>query len=94
MPVAKGRLNRRRYREAVACLKELIGDKKQSAQRRLRSVEMLLEIYGRHDRLEQRKDALRKGATASEPSTGGEDKSDDLENILERMQADRDEGGL
>lgn len=49
------RLNRRRYKEATAALKEIIGDKKQPAQRRLVAIQTLLGIYDRHDRSEKSK---------------------------------------
>jgi len=51
------RLNRRRYREIVSTLKELIDDKKAPAARRLRAIETLLEVYRRHDVNEERKEA-------------------------------------
>jgi hypothetical protein len=54
------RLNRRRYREIVATLKEVIADKKAPQQRRLRAVETLMEVYARHDRNEAVKEARRK----------------------------------
>jgi hypothetical protein len=49
------RLNRRRYKEATAALKELIADKKQPPQRRLVAIQTLLGIYDRHDRTERQK---------------------------------------
>lgn len=54
------RLNRRRYREAVAALKEIISSPKTPAQRRLRAVETLLGIYDRHDRTEAAKEARKR----------------------------------
>lgn len=57
MPVGVRRLNRRRYRESVAALKEIIGDKKTPALRKLRAIDTLLSIYDRHDRTEARKKA-------------------------------------
>jgi hypothetical protein len=56
------RLNRRRYREIVTTLKEVIADKKAPQQRRLRAVETLMEVYARHDRTEATKEARRKAA--------------------------------
>lgn len=56
------RLNRRRYREAVTALKEIIGNPKTPAQRRLRAIETLLGIYDRHDRTEARKEAAKRVA--------------------------------
>jgi hypothetical protein len=55
------RLNRRRYREIVAALKELIADQKAPQQRRLHAIETLMEVYARHDRTEADK-ARRKTA--------------------------------
>ena len=49
------RLNRRRYRECVSALKSIISDPKQSTERRLRSIEVLLSIFDRHDRSEAQK---------------------------------------
>jgi hypothetical protein len=64
------RLNRRRFKEAVSALKEIISNPKTPAQRRLRAVETLLSIYDRHDRTEAAKDARRRSAgTPSEPAT-------------------------
>jgi hypothetical protein len=60
------RLNRRRYREIVAALKEVIADKKAPQQRRLRAVETLMEVYARHDRTEAAKEARRKAVDAPE----------------------------
>lgn len=53
------RLNRRRYRESVNVLKEIIADKKAPALRKLRAIDTLLGIYDRHDRTEQQKEARR-----------------------------------
>lgn len=61
------RLNRRRYREAVAALKEIIADKKTPPQRKLRAVETLLGIYDRHDRSETEKARRRAVEAAREP---------------------------
>ena len=60
------RLNRRRYREIVATLKEVIADKKAPQQRRLRAVETLMEVYARHDRSEVEKARRRSVATAQD----------------------------
>jgi hypothetical protein len=64
------RLNRRRYREIVATLKEVIADKKAPQQRRLRAVETLMEVYARHDRNEAVKEARRKALGT--PQDGGQ----------------------
>lgn len=61
------RLNRRRYREAVAALKEIIADKKTPPQRKLRAVETLLGIYDRHDRSENEKARRRAAEATREP---------------------------
>lgn len=58
------RLNRRRYREIVSALKELIADKKAPAARRLRAVETLMEVYRRHDATEAAKEAKRRQSSA------------------------------
>jgi hypothetical protein len=64
------RLNRRRYREVVATLKELIADKKAPAARRLRAVETLMEVYRRHDATEAAKETRRRATeTGSTPLT-------------------------
>jgi hypothetical protein len=64
MPNGVRRLNRRRYRESVAALKEIIGDKKTPALRKLRAIDTLLGIYDRHDRTEASKEARRKAGDA------------------------------
>lgn len=63
------RLNRRRYREIVSALKEIISDKKTPQQRRLRATETLLGVYDRHDRQEERKAAERRAAETSNVPT-------------------------
>lgn len=63
------RLNRRRYREIVATLKEVIADKKAPQQRRLRATETLLSVYERHDRNEERKAAQRRAADTTDVPT-------------------------
>jgi hypothetical protein len=60
------RLNRRRYREVIAMLKEIISDKKAPAARRLRAGETLLEVYARHDRTEAQKEARKRAGKAAE----------------------------
>jgi len=60
------RLNRRRYRDIVALLKELIADKKAPQQRRLKAAETLMEVYARHDRNEERKAAQKRAVDASQ----------------------------
>ena len=67
------RLNRRRYREVVSMLKEVIADPKATRKERLRAGETLLAIYERHDRTEETK-ARRRVAEAvtgdaAQPST-------------------------
>lgn len=66
MPIGVRRLNRRRYRESVVALKEIIGDKKTPPQRKIRAIEMLLSIYDRHDRNEERKAAQKRAVGASQ----------------------------
>jgi hypothetical protein len=74
----RARLNRRRYREVVATLKEIISDKKAPQQRRLRAVEMLLEVYSKHDRMEERRAAQKRASDAPE-TPGQPDASTDAE---------------
>ncbi|MBS1799552.1 MAG: hypothetical protein JSS95_06965 [Acidobacteria bacterium] len=62
------RLNRRRYREIVSALKEIISDKKTPQQRRLRATETLLGVYDRHDRQEERKAQRRATETTDAPT--------------------------
>jgi Mn-containing catalase len=65
------RLNRRRYREAVAALKELISNPKTPPQRKLRAIETLLGIYDRHDRTEAARESRKRSAEGpSSPATG------------------------
>lgn len=49
------RLNRRRYRECVNALKQIISSPRTPPQRKLRAVETLLGIYDRHDQSELRR---------------------------------------
>jgi hypothetical protein len=66
MPTGVPRLNRRRYREIVAALKELISNKKAPPQRRLHAIETLMEVYARHDRTIAQYEARRRAAEASQ----------------------------
>ena len=66
------RLNRRRYREAVSALKEIIANQKTPAQRRLRAVETLLSIYDRHDRSEERKESRKRSEAQTEAGAEAE----------------------
>lgn len=59
------RLNRRRYRECVNALKEVVGNPKTPPQRKLRAIETLLGIYDRHDRTEQQKEQRRRSTQQS-----------------------------
>jgi nucleoid-associated protein YgaU len=63
-------LNRRRYRESVNALKEIIGDRRTPPLRKLRAIDTLLSIYDRHDRTEAAKEARRR--TQSAPEAPGE----------------------
>ncbi len=53
------RLNRRRYREVVATLKELVSDPKATRSQRLRAVETLLSVFDRADKSEAVRQARR-----------------------------------
>ena len=64
--MATARLNRRRYREVISLLKEVIADKKAPQQRRLRAAETLMDVYARHDRTEAAKEARRKAIGPSQ----------------------------
>jgi hypothetical protein len=90
------RLNRRRYREIVTALKELIADKKTPPARRLHAVETLLEVYARHDRSEAQKELRRRAANApvsdSQPegvSQAPEPPEESVDAFLERIKAMR-----
>lgn len=64
------RLNRRRYREIVAALKEVIADPKATRMQRLRAVDTLIGVYDRHDRTEAQKEQRRRAAEATEAAQG------------------------
>ena len=82
------RLNRRRYREIVATLKEVIEDKKAPQQRRLRAVETLMEVYARHDRTEAAREARKRSTEgAQEPEQPGEPEPVSHEAALREAQA-------
>ena len=95
------RLSRRRYKEIVSMLKELIADKKQPAGRRLQAGQTLLEVYARHDRTEAQKDARKRaveGGTnddaTAEAQEAPQECSESAEEFLERIKGSRmDEAG-
>ena len=89
------RLNRRRYRESVNALKQIISDPKTPPVRKLRSIEVLLSIYDRHDRTEQQKESRRELAaeraaqsTAEAPVQTGStpDPEETTEEFLARLK--------
>jgi hypothetical protein len=55
--MAVARLNRRRYLEISRMLKSAIADTKIGWARRLRAGQMLLDVYERHDRAVERREA-------------------------------------
>jgi hypothetical protein len=59
------RLNRRRYREVVAMLKEVVSNPKATTKQRLQAGQTLLEVYARHDRTEAVKQVRRRAAEAT-----------------------------
>lgn len=67
------RLNRRRYREVVGMLKEVIADPKATRKERLRAGETLLAIYERHDRSEDSKARKRNAEAAGKGTAPQED---------------------
>jgi len=103
MPIQpRGRLNRRRFKEVVACLKQVIADEKAPQQRRLHAVELLLSVFDRHDKNEQRKDAQRRttdapdtpGQAQASPDTpdGQEEPRETVEAFLARVAGSTNEG--
>jgi hypothetical protein len=56
------RLNRRRYREVVTALKEVLTGTKPNARQKLQAATVLLEVYRRHDETERRKEVLKQRA--------------------------------
>ena len=66
------RLNRRRYREVVTMLKQVISDPKATTKQRLQAADTLLEVYRRHDQTEQRKEARKRPAETPSESESTE----------------------
>lgn len=92
--MAQARLNRRRYREIVATLKEVIADRKAPQQRRLRAIEMLLAVYGKHDKQEERR-LSRKQPTEPETQEPSAEITETAEEAADRLiasvgQSDKD----
>lgn len=89
------RLNRRRYREIVATLKEVISDPKATRMQRLRATETLLGVYDRHDRHEERKAAQRRTEAAETrrrdevPEEAQEPTGESVDAFLARIRAER-----
>jgi hypothetical protein len=69
----KPRLNRKRYKEAVSFLKQVIADEGQKLDRRMNSVRLLLEIYDRSDRTAERRE--RRAESDSQGATTAPDQS-------------------
>ncbi|WP_047495874.1 hypothetical protein [Terriglobus sp. TAA 43] len=96
----RARLNRRRYREVVSCLKQIIADEKAPQQRRLRAVELLLGVFERHDKNELRKGSLRRSEDkrdeddqASPDTLGGHEESrETVAAFLARVAGSTNEG--
>ncbi len=90
------RINRRRYRESVTALKEIIADKDAPAARRLHAIDTLLGIYDRHDRTEARKESRAEAAQslpdAPQVPEAQETQPDPLEAVLTRIRAERENG--
>jgi hypothetical protein len=91
------RLNRRRYRESVAALKEIIADKKTPPARRLHAIETLLGIFDRHDRTELQKEARKRASDAPQdagqtiaPPEAPESAEERAERFLQRFRAQRE----
>jgi len=80
------RLNRRRYREIVATLKEVISDPKATRMQRLRATETLLGVYDRHDRQEERK-AVQRRATAPQETPTPADTPEETQETAEKAAA-------
>ncbi len=93
--MATRRLNRRRYRESVNALKEIIADKKTPPLRKLRAIDTLLSIYDRHDRTETEKARRRAAETAqgdgqpATPSDAPETTEESVDEFLARIRANR-----
>jgi hypothetical protein len=91
MPTGVRRLNRRRYKESVAALKQIIGDSKTPALRKLRAIDTLLSIYDRHDRTEARGKAGDAPETPGQPEVSPDAASvqETAEQFLARIGAQR-----
>ena len=87
MQTGTRRLNRRRYRESVNALREIIADKKTPPQRKLKSIELLLSIYDRHDRTEAAKEAHRKVVETSQDAGQPQASTEVTESVEERAAA-------
>ena len=93
MPTGVRRLNRRRYKESVTALKEIIADKKTPPARRLHAIETLLGIFDRHDRTEAQKEARRRAAEAPQSAAqpagslqAADAQEESTEEFLERLR--------
>lgn len=94
MPTGIRRLNRRRYRESVAALKDIIRDPKTPPLRKLRAIDTLLSIYDRHDRLEARRRAADAPVEPGQPEGSPEPPEriqETSEEFLARITAKRTE---
>jgi hypothetical protein len=69
------RLNPRRYAEIVRLLKDTIKNEKAGLARRMRAAELLLGLYERHDRAQERKQVKNAPAGDATPEPGKQDET-------------------
>jgi hypothetical protein len=70
------RLNRKRYTIATKALNNMIATEKTGAARRLRAIELLLGLYERHDRYEERRAQVQARKDAGLPELPAEAETD------------------
>jgi hypothetical protein len=92
------RLNRRRYRESVNALKEIISDKRTPPLRKLRAIDTLLSIYDRHDRNEAAKEARRRAQDTPQgngqpttPAEAPESEEESVDAFLARIRGSKED---
>jgi len=94
MSIGLRRLNRRRYRESVNALKEIIADPKTTQARKLQAINTLLGIYDRHDRSEAQRVARKQAAESAQgngqPQESLDTPESDLEAALAQLRAERE----
>lgn len=86
----KPRINQRRYSEVIRLLKRVVNDEKQPIERRMRAADKLVDLYDRHDRLNERRAREAARAEVPEPTVTPETQPDTPEpELTAAQQAER-----